>query len=193
MSEAQCLSTVHFSFLPQRLGHLLARSSAFRHKVRALEMRRFLVILYLFFKLWGIKTHPLSRSITSHPLHLPHQPFWQTVIITCTLPPLPSRWSRSPGSCPCCPPAPGHSQRSLCRHSHTSHPQGPLTPPGRGVLQARHEHRASAKVFVFDLLNNFANNLSVKEFNIVSTDNFPSNSHATFFCSSHYSFFIYAL
>ena len=37
------------------------------------------------------------------------------VILTCTRPPLHSHWSRSPGSCPCSLPAPGHRRRSPCK------------------------------------------------------------------------------
>lgn len=71
-----------------------------------------------------------SRQAQTRSLELtPHR----SVIVTCTRPPLPSRWSRSPGSCPCCLPAPGRSRKSLCRCSRTSHlrPWGPLTPAGR--------------------------------------------------------------
>lgn len=60
------------------------------------------------------------------------------VILTCTRPPLPSHWSRSPDSCPCSLPAPGHSQKSPCKCSHTSHLQSLLTPSGTGTLHGRH-------------------------------------------------------
>lgn len=43
------------------------------------------------------------------------------VTVTCTQLPLPSHWSRSPGSCPCSRPAPGHIQKSPYKCSHTSH------------------------------------------------------------------------
>lgn len=59
------------------------------------------------------------------------------VIITCTRLPLPSRWSHSPDSCPCCLPAPGHNQKSPCKCSHTSH-LSLLTPSGTGILQNTH-------------------------------------------------------
>lgn len=63
-------------------------------------------------------------------------PHW-SVTVTCTRLPLLSRWSHSPGSCPCSLPAPGHTQKSPCRCSHTSHLHlwVPLTPPRRRMLQ----------------------------------------------------------
>lgn len=60
------------------------------------------------------------------------------VNITCTQLPLPSHWSRSPDSCPCSPPAPGHNRKSPYKCSHTSHLKILLTPSGRGILQDRH-------------------------------------------------------
>ncbi len=72
---------------------------------------------------------------------LTHSPLLIKVILTCTRPPLPSRWSRSPGSCPCSLPAPGRSQRSPCKCSRTSHLQSLLTPSARGTLRNRHRWR----------------------------------------------------
>lgn len=61
------------------------------------------------------------------------------VIITCTQLPLPSRWSRSPDSCPCSLPAPGRNQKSPYKCSHTSRLHlSLLTPSGAGILQNRH-------------------------------------------------------
>lgn len=69
---------------------------------------------------------------------LPTHSLTDEVIITCRRPPLLSHWSRSPDSCPCSLPAPGHSQKSPYKCSHTSHLQSLLTPSGRGTLQDRH-------------------------------------------------------
>lgn len=64
--------------------------------------------------------------------------FAHTVVLTCTLLPLPSHWSHSPDSCPCSLPAPGHSRRSLYKYSHTSHLQGLLIPSVTGILKNTH-------------------------------------------------------
>lgn len=65
------------------------------------------------------------------------------LVLTCTLLPLLSDWSHSPDSCPCSPPAPGHSRRSPCKHSHTSHWLTLLTLRGLGTLQKQKQKQMS--------------------------------------------------
>lgn len=84
-----------------------------------------------------MKAHSIGAAPRA-PLHAAHTTLSLIVNITCTQLPLPSHWSRSPDSCPCSPPAPGHNQKSPYKCSHTSHLQILLTPSGRGILQDRH-------------------------------------------------------
>lgn len=70
------------------------------------------------------------------------------VIITCTQLPLPSHWSRSPGSCPCSLPAPGHIRRSPYKCSHTSHRQSLLAPLRTELLKKQIQETAFFIAFV---------------------------------------------
>lgn len=70
------------------------------------------------------------------------------VIITCTQLPLPSHWSRSPGSCPCSLPAPGHIRRSPYKCSHTSHRQSLLAPLRTELLKKQIQETAFFTAFV---------------------------------------------
>lgn len=160
-ARAQSLSTIHFTILPLRLGICSFSLQYFvmrciRHTVSAriislkhalfhtnwIEIQFCAQCCGFVFQFWHTDVHtdsywgcPMSTNgccvLRTHSLT-------DKVIITCTRPPLPSHWSRSPDSCPCSLPAPGHNQKSPYRRSHSSHLQSLLTPSGREILQNRH-------------------------------------------------------
>lgn len=66
-------------------------------------------------------------------------------------PPRPSRWWRSPGSCPCSAPAAAHSQRSLYRRFHTSDPRPVRAPPGTEALRQSLEHLLSSSASTYPI------------------------------------------